>query len=129
MSKFIRQTSVIYLAGILVLRMMAMPLTMLDYTLHKEFIATHLCENRSNPNMHCAGTCYLHKQLNKSSESQESRNQKGTTKILVIDYLETHGVFSLPPKGALPVFGVTPAVIGLDDQFIGSIFHPPIAAV
>ncbi len=41
---------------------------LLDYTLHKEYIAKVLCENKNKPAMHCNGKCHLMKQLKKASE-------------------------------------------------------------
>jgi hypothetical protein len=127
MNKFIRQTSVIYLTLIIVLRMMAMPLSLLDYSLHKDYIADHLCENRSRPDLHCAGTCYLHKQLNKASEGPESRNQKGNAKIPVIDFLETQSIFCPHLTIALSIYRIDIFADGTTSPFNASIFHPPIA--
>ena len=79
---------VVYLALIVLIRMMAMPISLLDYSLNKGFIATELCENRSKPEMHCAGTCFLNKQLTKANENSESKDQKSTGKTIVIDFFE-----------------------------------------
>ena len=44
------------------------------YHLNKQYIAKQLCENRSNPQTHCNGQCYLSKQL-KKAEDRESKSQ------------------------------------------------------
>jgi hypothetical protein len=128
MQTFIRKSSAIYLAFIILLRVMAMPLSLLDYSLHREYIATHLCENRSNLEIHCGGTCFLHKQLTKSSENPaESGNQKGNTKILIIDFLETHHGLSLGGMVVSSEYKMDPKPDQLTDPLSGNIFHPPIA--
>jgi hypothetical protein len=88
MNKLLHQSIVVYLAVIILLRMMAMPLSLLDYSLNRQFIAGNLCENRTKTEMHCGGSCYLNKQLARSNESQESSGQKTTVKNVVLDYFE-----------------------------------------
>jgi hypothetical protein len=127
MNKFIHQSTVIYLALIILLRMMAMPLSLIDYSLNKSFISSHLCQNRLKPQMHCGGTCYLNKQLTKANDSQESRDQKGSIKNLIIDFFEPLN------KPCFDFSAVRSGYSGayqsghLTSKFISNIFHPPIA--
>ncbi|HTB27020.1 MAG TPA: hypothetical protein VK711_16720, partial [Puia sp.] len=86
MNKFIHQTSAIFLAFIMLARIMAIPISLLDYSVNKSFITNHLCENRLKPEIHCAGKCFLNKQLAKSNERQDTGHQKGSAKQLVIDF-------------------------------------------
>lgn len=48
------------------------------YQLNKTYITEKLCENKSNPKLHCNGHCYLTKQLKKAEEGE----QKQASKIL-----------------------------------------------
>jgi hypothetical protein len=41
--------------------------------INKEYIEHQLCENRSNPQLHCNGKCYLSRQL-KKAEAGESKS-------------------------------------------------------
>ena len=127
MNKFLHHSIVIYLALIVMLRMMAMPLSLLDYSLNQRFIADNLCENKMRPDVHCAGSCYLNKQLAKSSENAESGGQKSSVKSVVTDYFEpvSRLSFDCVPVSthSVHVFK-TPSLIS---QFTGNIFHPPIA--
>jgi hypothetical protein len=123
----IRQSSIVYLACIILLRMMAMPLSLLDYSINRDFIATHLCENKSKPELHCAGTCFLHKQLNRASESPESRDSKGSTRIQVIDFFEPTVLSSFGCSREAAEFGTGFLQEQLTHPFPGNIFHPPIA--
>ncbi|HLP21205.1 MAG TPA: hypothetical protein VK174_12925 [Chitinophagales bacterium] len=45
------------------------------YHLNKRYIVQQLCENRSNPQSHCNGHCYLSKQLKKASEAEKKQAQ------------------------------------------------------
>jgi hypothetical protein len=126
MNKFIHQSTVVYLSLIVLIRMMAMPLSLLDYSINQRFIANNLCENRLNTAMHCGGTCYLNKQLAKANDSQESREQKGTIKILITDFFEP---LDKPTFGCLKVEAEYPLQYNIQRNthpFTGNIFHPPI---
>jgi hypothetical protein len=59
MNKLIHHCTVIYLALIILIRMMAMPISLMGYSFNKNFIAKNLCENRFRSEAHCAGKCYL----------------------------------------------------------------------
>ena len=72
MNKLIHQSSAIFLAFIMLARILAIPITLLDFSVNKNFIVNNLCENRLKPDIHCGGKCYLNKQLAKSNESQEA---------------------------------------------------------
>ena len=127
MNNFIHQLSALCLAFIILARIMAMPISLLDYSVNKSFIANNLCENRLKPEIHCAGKCYLNKQLAKSNENKEPVDQKGSIKNLVIDFFEpVNNLFIINLK-ELQVFTFLYNVPIISSQFAGNIFHPPIA--
>jgi hypothetical protein len=127
MNKFIHKASVIYLALIVLVRIMAMPISLIDYTINKSFIANNICENRFRPEMHCAGKCFLNKQLAKTNENQGSRDQKVSFKNLVIDYFEPLNRLSFGSLTKDPVFGRQFKTSSIPSSFADNIFHPPIA--
>src|SRR4051812_23661215 len=88
MNKLIQNTTIVYLALIMLVRMVAMPLTLLDYSMNKGYIAETLCENKSRPEVHCFGKCYLNKQLAKAAEGQDAKGQKGNTKNASVDFFQ-----------------------------------------
>jgi len=45
------------------------------YHVNKAYISQQLCENRSNPQMHCNGHCYLSKQLQKAEHGEKQSAQ------------------------------------------------------
>lgn len=56
------------------------------YELNKEYIAQKLCENRTNPQLHCNGHCYLSKQLKKAEEGSnksQSQSEKANEEVLI----------------------------------------------
>jgi hypothetical protein len=57
------------------------------YHVNKEYIAQKLCENRSNPKMHCNGKCYLSKQLKKAEEGENKTTRviKDQDEVIVND--------------------------------------------
>jgi len=127
MHKFIHHCTVIYLAVIVLIRMMAMPISLIEYSLNKNFIAANLCENRLKSEVHCAGTCYLSKQLAKANDNQNAQDHKGSFKIPIIDFFEsiTQPFFccsNLP--SAHKVAMNAPRIA---NHFRDNLFRPPIA--
>jgi hypothetical protein len=54
-------------------------LPIIDYLLHKDYIAMNLCINKNKPKSCCKGKCYLVKQLKKTSANTEG-DSKNTEK-------------------------------------------------
>jgi hypothetical protein len=127
MQAFLQKTTTVYLAGIILLRMMAMPLSLLDYSLNRNYIASSLCENKLKTEMHCAGKCYLNKQLDKSNESQNNRDQKGSTRILLIDFFEPFDEMVSENHFVISTLKPSCPAQSTSAAFTSAIFHPPIA--
>ncbi|MEJ0083252.1 MAG: hypothetical protein WDM78_20395 [Puia sp.] len=100
MNKVIHHCIVIYLALIVLIRMMAMPISLISYSLNKNYITENLCENRFKSEIHCAGTCYLNKQLARANDNQNTQDRQGTVKILIIDFFES---IAQPQFGCNPI--------------------------
>jgi hypothetical protein len=127
MNKVIHHCTVIYLALIVLIRMMAMPISLISYSLNKNFIAENLCENRFNSEAHCAGTCYLNKQLARSNDSQNTQDHQGTVKILIVDLFES---IAQPQFGCSPLPAAHPFAMNTQrksENFRGHLLRPPIA--
>lgn len=60
------------LLGIFMLHSFSKGIIYLDYQLHKDYIASTLCENKDKPEMHCDGQCHLKKQLEEDDEKDQS---------------------------------------------------------
>lgn len=126
MSKVIHHCIVIYLALIILIRMMAMPISLMSYSLNKNFIAENLCENRLRSGIHCAGTCYLSKQLARANDNQNTQDRQGTVKILIIDFFES---IEQPEFGCSHLSATHPPVLNtqhLSENYREHLFRPPI---
>lgn len=127
MNKVIHHCTVIYLALIVLIRMMAMPISLMSYSLNKNFIAENLCENKFNSEVHCAGRCYLSKQLARSNDSQNTQDRQGTVKILIIDFFES---IAQPQFGCIPLHTAHPFALNsqeMSDHYYDHLLRPPIA--
>jgi len=115
-----------YLALIVLIRMMAMPISLIDYSLNKRFISENLCENRFKSEVHCAGTCYLHKQLAKGNDNENTENHQATFKILITDFCEPIGLYQF---GCNPLPVAHPFATNaqrMTENHRGGLFRPPI---
>jgi hypothetical protein len=126
MNKFIHQTSCAYLVIIILIRMMAMPISLLDYSLNQNYITINLCENRFNLAMNCSGKCFLRKQLAKSNENQGTRDQKGMARNVINDFFQTIEQTSFDCRETLSVKYGQYMFARLTDRYLDRIFHPPI---
>jgi|GEM_PF-2203439 len=68
------------------------------FHLRQGFIATHLCENRANPDMKCHGKCFLKKHLHEA-EQQRKQTTSSPTVSPVFHFLVSGDVI-LPPTPA-----------------------------
>lgn len=58
---------------------------LMDYAVNYEYISTTLCINKTKPELHCNGKCYLSKELAKSSKEDSSplsKTKNQTQKVL-----------------------------------------------
>ncbi|KGO89614.1 hypothetical protein [Flavobacterium suncheonense] len=60
------------------------------FVVNYDYIAKELCENKTKPQLHCNGKCYLKKELAKAAESTHpvSQNKKQTQQETEILFLE-----------------------------------------
>jgi len=126
MQKAIQNITVVYLASIMLLRMMAMPISLLNYSMNKQFISRNLCENRFRTGSVCSGKCFLNKELAKANDNPTSNDSKGSIKILLIDFYENLEQANLDPGSSLnhsvSAFSLYPLISRSQE----AIFHPPI---
>jgi hypothetical protein len=53
----------------------------IDYAVNKDYIAKYLCINRFDPHSCCKGKCYLEKQIKKSLDNKDSKDNNTTKKV------------------------------------------------
>jgi hypothetical protein len=126
MNKFLHISTAIYLAVIILVKMMAMPLSLMEYSLNKKFIAANLCENKANAEMHCAGKCFLKKKLAKANDSQDAQNTKVGTKIISVDYCEAIEDLAFHLIAYVPQHSNHFAFVEFPSSNLSPVFRPPI---
>jgi hypothetical protein len=126
MNKFIHQTSCAYLAVIILIRMIAMPISLMEYSFNRSFIIANLCENKANTEMHCAGKCYLSKKLAKSNDNQDTRNTSGSSKIISVDYCEHFDGLSFQLNSDILSHTAVLRSTEIPERNLSAIFRPPI---
>lgn len=125
MQKFVHHIAIGYIALLMLVKMLAMPIVYLEYALNKEYIAANLCENKDKPAMHCSGKCQLKKQLAKASETGDAQNQKGATQMPPADYCE-----EINPYSFSVIIPVAPSFVpyqagSFPAGYKANVFHPP----
>ena len=60
-------------------------LPVIDYLIHKDYIAKNLCVNRNKPHSCCKCKCYLVKQLKKTSTNTEGESKNAEKRIQLKD--------------------------------------------
>lgn len=67
-----RKLTVFFLAILIMLQCSIKAGIVAYFHLNQEYIASTLCENKENPNMHCKGKCYLNKKI-KTQDKHENK--------------------------------------------------------
>ena len=125
MTRVVKNTAALCLAVLMLVKMMGMPLSWLNYTINKNYISAELCENKAKPLMHCNGQCVLMKKLAKANESNESGANKPEVKNSGIDYCEAISNYSFEFPNIITAEFSIPQILTTITGFPGSIFHPP----
>jgi hypothetical protein len=126
MNKFLHISTAIYLVAIILVKMMAMPLSLMEYSLNQKFIAANLCENKANTEMHCAGKCFLKKKLARANDSQDAQNTKGGFKIISVDYCESFDNPAFHLNAYVPQHSNHFPFVEFPNSNLSPVFRPPI---
>ena len=116
-----------FLTALLLLQSFGRELLVLHFAVNQATIAARFCVNKAQPRLHCAGKCYLAKQLR--------RAENGPAKVPAGTLAGVKFVAMMPSQCPLPAAGwagpaaalrYAPAVAHPDAAAPGSgIFHPP----
>jgi hypothetical protein len=99
-------------------------MVVLNYRLHKTYIAGNLCENRDKPAMKCEGKCYLCKRLTKEDKKdQENPERRAENKFESIPSL--WGFVLMAPAVHLTVVQYPRLAEDIYNSFTLRFFHPP----
>lgn len=102
--------------------------TIAYYQLNKDYIARVLCENRSRPDLHCDGKCYLAKKLKAQQDRQDKETTERVQKIPSLQlFWDDVSSFSfapaVTPRQPKPCFAYALGTYGVDPA---PLFHPPL---
>lgn len=98
----------------------------IDFEANRNYIAEFLCVNKSKPQLHCNGQCYLMKKLKKAEQAENPTSGTQAQKQKYENPLYYQPLFSIPTLLAAPapVYAASmPA--GHSSSALASIFRPP----
>ncbi|MCJ7934377.1 MAG: hypothetical protein MUW56_12240 [Chryseobacterium sp.] len=101
---------------------------MVEYAVNYNYIVNTLCVNKSRPEIHCNGKCYLSKELAKASDSDNlpfNKTKNSGQKILDIYILPEITVVSLTEKIHFSNFNFIYKT-AYSFLFLKHIFKPPV---
>ncbi|MCG2794258.1 MAG: hypothetical protein L6262_12005 [Weeksellaceae bacterium] len=99
-----------------------------DYAVNYHYISQKLCENRSRPQLLCKGTCYLKKEIAKTTENQ-AKNASQSTILGFSDpfIIQETFLFDSLNKDDYRSSKVVSEQPFIDtNSFYAKIFHPPL---
>jgi phosphoribosylformylglycinamidine (FGAM) synthase-like amidotransferase family enzyme len=91
---------------------------------NKEYIATHLCENKNKPMLHCNGKCHLQKQLAAAEKKEKSPFSQNTKDKFELQYFSENTV-SVKTLFAEETKANSVYSFSIPNTSLKSIFHPP----
>jgi len=101
--------------------------TIAYYQINKAYIARVLCENRSKPELHCDGKCFLAKKLKATQDKQDRETTNRVQNLPMLSlFCNDLTRFSFGPPIA-PVTGTSCFVYRLTAYCapLAPVFHPP----
>ncbi len=101
--------------------------TIAYYHANKDYIAKVLCENRSRPELHCDGTCYLAKKLKAQQDKQDKETTERVQNTPSIQlFCESTCLFDFTPvsrfRTVVPFFMY---VVAAFSRPLDGLFRPP----
>lgn len=114
-----------FIVTVMVITVMANPMTYLKFKLNQEYIAKVLCVNKANPQMKCNGHCYLMKQY-KKAQQEEAATKKMLEDVSGFELFYAHAILQFFPVPflTLAVIHATRVKFSLQEYF-SDISQPP----
>jgi hypothetical protein len=119
------------LLSLMLVKVWVIPLLYLDFEIRREYIVANLCENRTRPQLHCDGKCYLAKRIASLDEQEKRQAEKNYMARLLDHVMDQRINFSFAQRTvsyaitAIPLFTYTSPFsprVAVDE-----IFHPPLS--
>ena len=120
----------IFFGGLIAMQIVAKLLIIGLFVFNQSFFVQQFCENKSKPNLHCNGKCYLKKQL--QAESNATNENTKSQQLLQIIELPIFIQNTIAPQAfysnvQLPVFYFNQYKNNYSFLFSAILFHPPTA--
>ena len=99
----------------------------LGFSLNSSYITSEICENRSKPEVHCNGKCYLMKKLKQVEENESRGSSDKMAKAFEHELIVPAIPFQLEhviPEQIEGSANIADAP-GYDQEFVVLFFHPP----
>lgn len=120
----IRIAGIVSLISVLLIQSLSTSLILFHFKINQVEIATELCENKTKPEMHCEGKCYLEKQI-KADEESHADDQQLRVEFLSLIFTFKDLVSEIVPATPLKVKQEFPYIVSNISNGIKPIFHPP----
>lgn len=116
--------------AVMLVKILVVPVVYLDYELRKDYIVATFCENKSRPQLHCDGKCYLAKRVAQAAKQEQRQAENELmSKILSAQAPAHENITRLQQATfvAVPQTVVFNFQTSLNGQnLVHGIFRPPI---
>lgn len=116
--------------AVMLVKILVVPVVYLDYELRKDYIIATLCENKSRPQLHCDGKCYLAKRVAQAAKQEQRQAENELMSKILSAQASAHESITRLQQAtfvAIPqavVFNFHTSLNGQD--LVHGIFRPPI---
>jgi hypothetical protein len=69
----VKQIGILFLTGLLFLKVVLIPILFINYEVRKDFITQNYCINKNRPELHCDGKCYLATQIKAVQQKEDNK--------------------------------------------------------
>lgn len=93
------------------------------FELNRNYIATELCTNKSKPELHCNGQCFLMKKLKQAQEKEEKKDRQSQMSHFQEALVNSPIIFKRYAVAETKLH--IPTSMGMPQNIKNSIFQPP----
>lgn len=90
-----KQCTALFLLLPILIQSFSKVVILLDFYANRDYIARTLCENRDKPEMHCHGSCQLHKKIARDEDTDKGVPEKKSETREEILFQHITGDFSI----------------------------------
>jgi hypothetical protein len=121
----LRRAIAVFFLAVFLLQALSTVVIFTDYFVHREFIASTLCENRNDETLHCNGQCHLRKQLREQEQKEQAPSAPSDEKREIQLFSDSDSEQSVTTVSDAPVV-MSPYLNLRSEAHPGGVFHPPV---